>query len=102
MFQAAARKAIASVVFSRIVMASPGMCEFIISWKLRNRLISIPIILLLILNVTESVFSGIMLTNNDSRENNTKEIVHLKEERKVGKNYNLLIVGVCVWRRGGY
>lgn len=28
MFQAAARKAIASVVFSRIVMASPGMCEF--------------------------------------------------------------------------
>ena len=36
MFQAAARKAIASVVFSRIVMASPGMCEFIISKNLRN------------------------------------------------------------------
>ena len=27
LFQSAARKAIASVVFSRIVMASPGMCK---------------------------------------------------------------------------
>lgn len=30
LFQAAARKAIASVVFSRIVMAAPGMCEFLL------------------------------------------------------------------------
>ena len=47
-----------------------------------------------------------MLTSNDSRENNTKEIIHLKGERKMKKTklqfYYLLTVGVCVGKGEGF